>query len=93
MYSIFPTKRFQKSLRALVCSGKFERQEAMEVLELLSSDLPLSQQFHDHVLQGDFSGQRECHVRGDILLIYRKDEDVLILIALDIGTHHELFGT
>ncbi len=92
MYHLFRTKEFEKSLLALLRSGKFQRQEIEEVLDILSSGTPLPPSYRDHALKGDMSNLRECHVRGDILLIYRKDREALILVALDIGTHHEIFG-
>lgn len=93
MYKVFITKDFERSLVKFVRSGKFHREEAEQVLRVLSSGLPLPKKYRDHALHGDLSGRRECHIRGDILLIYRKQEDILVLIVLDIGTHHELFGT
>lgn len=35
---------------------------------------------------------RECHIKDDLLLIYYKDKTVLVLVLVDIGTHHQLFG-
>ena len=92
-YHIFSTKRFEKSLAQIVRSGKFKRRDVEEVLATLASGHSLPASYRDHALKGDLSDRRECHVRGDILLIYRKDNDVLVLLDLDIGTHHELFGS
>ena len=45
----------------------------------------------NHPLTGDWDDCRECHVRPDLLLVYRKpDADVLQLVRL--GSHTELFG-
>jgi mRNA interferase YafQ len=45
----------------------------------------------DHALSGDWAGYRECHIKPDLLLIYRKpDPDTLRLARL--GSHSELFG-
>ncbi len=41
-------------------------------------------------LTGDWSDCRECHIRGDLLLVYRKPDDVLQLVRL--GSHSELLG-
>jgi mRNA interferase YafQ len=42
-------------------------------------------------LSGDWAGYRECHVKPNLLLIYRKvDQDTLRLARL--GSHSELFG-
>jgi mRNA interferase YafQ len=92
MYQIFFAKEFIKAARRLERGGKFQKKEVDEVLELLVSGNPLPATYRDHSLKGDLLGRRECHIRGNILLVYRKDHETLVLIALDIGTHHELFG-
>ncbi|NYT77776.1 type II toxin-antitoxin system YafQ family toxin [Alcaligenaceae bacterium] len=61
------------------------------VLILLATDQPLETRHRDHDLSGDWAGYRECHVKPDLLLIYRKsDPDTLRLARL--GSHSELFG-
>jgi len=62
-----------------------------EILKLLLVDQPLPDKNRDHALSGDWIGYRECHVKPDLLLIYRKpDADTLRLARL--GSHSELFG-
>jgi mRNA interferase YafQ len=61
------------------------------VLEHLVSDVVLPENNSDHALSGDWAGYRECHVKPNLLLIYRKvDQDTLRLARL--GSHSELFG-
>ncbi|MBF0625121.1 MAG: type II toxin-antitoxin system YafQ family toxin [Magnetococcales bacterium] len=61
------------------------------VLLVLTTDQPLDARHRDHDLSGDWAGYRECHVKPDLLLIYRKsDSDPLRLARL--GSHSELFG-
>ncbi len=61
------------------------------VLVALVTDQPLDARYCDHDLSGDWAGYRECHVKPDLLLIYRKsDADTLRLARL--GSHSELFG-
>lgn len=65
--------------------------DLLPVLEALASDTPLESRHRDHELSGDWSGYSECHVKPDLLLIYRKpDRDTLRLARL--GSHSELFG-
>ena len=60
-------------------------------LTLLADDQPLPLHQRDHDLTGNWSGYRECHLKPDLLLIYRKlDADVLRVARL--GSHSELFG-
>ena len=49
----------------------------------LATDQPLDAKHRDHDLSGDWAGYRECHVKPDLLLIYRKsDADALRLARL-----------
>lgn len=61
----------------------------IEVLYLLLNDKPLPQQYKDHDLIGNWKGFRECHIKPDLLLIYRKNDDLLQLVRL--GSHSDLF--
>jgi len=60
------------------------------VLTALAFDLPLDKRLADHPLGGTWAGWRECHIKPDLLLIYRKIDDELRLARL--GSHSELFG-
>lgn len=61
------------------------------IVGLLLLDQALPESNRDHALGGDWSGYRECHIKPDLLLIYRKpDADSLRLAR--IGSHSELFG-
>jgi mRNA interferase YafQ len=44
----------------------------------------------DHALSGDWAGYRECHLKPDLLLIYRKPDARTLRIAR-LGSHSELF--
>ena len=65
--------------------------ELMPVLFALATNQPLDMRYRDHDLSGDWAGYRECHIKPDLLLIYRKSAaDTLRLARL--GSHSELFG-
>ncbi|MGB7770034.1 MAG: type II toxin-antitoxin system YafQ family toxin [Verrucomicrobiia bacterium] len=64
--------------------------ELVVVLAALAADAPLAARHRDHGLSGEWRGFREGHIRPDLLLIYRKDEDELLRLAR-LGTHSELF--
>ena len=51
---------------------------------------PLEIKNKDHLLSGNYSGFRECHIMPDWLLIYRYEDDFLELVRT--GTHSDLFG-
>ncbi len=59
------------------------------ILKALAEDKPLTQKHRDHALTGNWVDHRDCHLKPDLLLIYRKpDEEVLQLVRL--GSHSEL---
>ncbi len=64
----------------------------MFVIASLKSGVKLPTAYRDHALTGEFSGYRDCHIRGDLVLIYGKDEKEKIVDIVDIGTHSQLFG-
>lgn len=61
------------------------------VLTALAADEPLPPANRDHPLTGDWNDCRECHLRGDLLLVYRKPDDASLQL-LRLGSHSELFG-
>ena len=61
----------------------------VDVLKKLLADESLEEKFRDHALTGNWVDYRDCHIRPDLLLIYRKiDDDILQLVR--IGSHSEL---
>jgi len=60
----------------------------------LANDQALQPHQRDHDLSGDWNGYRECHIKPDLLLIYRKYDthDGGILRLARLGSHSELFG-
>lgn len=65
---------------------------ADKVIETLAMGGTLSETHRDHVLTGSWVGNRECHIQPDWLLIYRIENDVLVLTLTRTGTHSDLFG-
>lgn len=61
----------------------------IEVLYKLINDEVLPDKYHDHALTGDLKDVRDCHIRPDLVLLYRLvNDDVLQLVRL--GSHSEL---
>jgi mRNA interferase YafQ len=61
----------------------------IEVVNLLAADTPLARRNFDHALTGEWDDHRDCHLRPDLMLIYRKPDDHdLELVRL--GSHSEL---
>ncbi len=62
------------------------------VIADLATGIPLPEKSRDHALSGNWAGHRECHVQADWLLIYRIEDDVLVLTLSRTGSHSDLFG-
>ena len=63
-----------------------------DVIRCLARGETLPEKNKDHALTGDWVGHRECHILPDWLLVYRIDDDVLVLTLARTGSHSELFG-
>jgi len=63
-----------------------------DIIRILSRGEPLPEKKRDHALTGDWVGHRECHILPDWLLVYRIENDVLVLTLARTGTHSDLFG-
>ena len=61
-----------------------------EIVTLLAKGEALPEKNRDHNLSGNWIGHRECHVLPDWLLIYRIEENVLVLTLTRTGTHSDL---
>lgn len=60
------------------------------VLRLLANGMPLPRKHVDHPLTGAWKNYRDCHIKPDLVLIYKIDPESLTLVRL--GSHSELFG-
>jgi mRNA interferase YafQ len=61
----------------------------LSIVEALASDIVIPTRHRDHQLTGEWSDHRDCHIKPDLVLIYRKpDKNTLELVRL--GSHSEL---
>ena len=91
MRTIRRTSRFKKDYRR-ESKGRYQAtldSDLAAVLSLLISDTPLPDRLRDHALAGEWKDCRDCHIRPDLILIYRlPDPQNLELVRL--GSHSEL---
>ena len=90
-YTVKFTTQFEKDYKQISKQG-LPIQLLNSVINQLSMGMPLPTKNKDHALSGNWNGYRECHVQPDWLLIYRVDNNVLVLTLTRTGTHNELFG-
>lgn len=90
-YTVKTTNQFKKDFKLAMKRGL-----NIDLLETVIATLalgePLPDKNKDHALTGNWVGHRECHILPDWLLIYRIEEEVLILTLARSGTHSDLFG-
>ena len=61
----------------------------LAALEMLAADAVLPVRYVDHAMKGEFRDCRDCHLRPNLVLVYRKrGSDVLELVR--IGSHTQL---
>lgn len=90
-YTVKPTTQFKKDYKRAIKRGR--KIELLEkIVELLAMGEALPEKNRDHELSGDWTGHRECHIQPDWLLVYRIEDDVLVLTLARTGTHSDLFG-
>ena len=90
-YIVKPTTQFKKDFKlAMKRSMKIELLEEMIAMLAMGETLP--DKHKDHALTGNWVGHRECHIIPDWLLIYRIEDEVLVLTLARTGTHSDLFG-
>ncbi len=63
--------------------------ELEPVIRALANDWSLELRYRDHALAGDWKDHRDCHIKPDLVLVYRKP-DVETLQLVRLGSHGEL---
>ncbi|TLD84998.1 type II toxin-antitoxin system YafQ family toxin [Helicobacter sp. MIT 11-5569] len=87
-YSIVFTKTFKKAFKKLTRSDK---EQTLEILNKLANKEALKDKYHDHALMGEFKGCRDCHIRPDLVLVYKINDEFLEVLAMRISNHSKLF--
>lgn len=91
MYKPIYSKKFKKDLRRLEWSGRFRIGKLKNVIDILASGIDLPPSYRNHPLRGRFAGSFECHIGPDLVLVYKKLEDILVLYLIRVGSHSDLF--
>lgn len=90
MYEIQVTNKFKKDLKTAIKRG-YSIETLNNVVDTLANGQPLPEKNKDHSLSGNWSNYRECHIAPDWLLIYKVENDILVLTLVRTGTHSDLF--
>jgi len=87
-FGLARTKKFKRSFKKLRLKDSDET-IYIDVVSKLLDGIPLDKKYKDHFLKGNPEQYKECHLKPDLLLIYRVYKDEVQLI--DIGSHSDLF--
>ena len=102
MYRFKPSSKFRKQYKRL---NQKDKEITKKIINRLLNDEILEAKYKDHKLVGEYAGFRECHIKPDLLLIYKKENNAsqrdaigdsgqlptLILVCIAIGSHSDLF--
>lgn len=97
-----PRATFNADLKRLASIDKIIINEVREAIDLLLEQQQLPPEFEEHELNRRLAGYNEFHLRdtpevkepnevNDVLVVYRIDEDELVLIGVRVGSHERLF--
>ena len=91
-YNIKYSKKFKSQLKRVQKQGK-NLDKLFKVIEMLAKKEKLDVIYKDHALLDNkyYQGCRECHIEPDWLLIYKYNNDELILYLVGTGSHSLLF--
>jgi len=90
MYSIEYSGQFKKSLKLAKKRG-LPLESLYLVISILAEKGVLPQEYRPHLLSGKYSGIWECHIKPDWLLLWKQNDEELILLLLNTGSHSDLF--
>lgn len=89
MLDVRYSSKFKKDFKT--CSKRQYKMELLQqIVDILRIPDTLPPKNSNHNLSGNYVGYRECHIAPDWLLIYRQDNNELLLYRT--GTHADLFG-
>lgn len=88
MLDLILLSKFRKDLKRVIKGGT-KKDEIESIIDKLRNKEKLDEKFNNHKLSGVYKGCYDCHIKPDLVLIYRVDETTLFLIR--IGSHSELF--
>ena len=89
MLTLAYSTQFKKDFKKIAKLQIPDVVEVGHVIKQLQLEQVLPEKYVDHPLSGNWIGYRDCHVKPDLVLIYKIDKTSLKLAR--IGAHSELF--
>ena len=89
MYNLEYSTQFKKDFKKITKMPISDIIEVGNIISKLQRNETLDPKNVDHSLTGNWSGFRDCHIKPDLVLIYRIFCEQLQLAR--IGSHNDLF--
>jgi mRNA interferase YafQ len=91
MLEIYQTSSFKKDRKRELRNPNNQDLDLriVEILSVLINKKPVPRRFKLHRLKGSYAGYLECHVKPDLLMIFRIETKRVYLFRL--GSHSNLF--
>lgn len=90
-YDVILSRRYKTVFKQLSRNKDFNQKSLENVINILARGDKLPVKHRDHQLSGQLKEYRECHIGNDMLLMYQKHENVLVLLLVNLGSHDSLF--
>ena len=92
-YGVVTSNKFNKQLKKIIKQGK-DIQKLSTAVKKLANGEALESRYKDHALNDTkyYRNCRECHIEPDWLLIYKFNNDEIILYLIETGSHSDLFN-
>ena len=87
-YKLETSKRFDKDYEKL---SKKDKDLTLSLIDKLLKGEILDLKYKDHSLKGNLKDYRDCHIKPDLVLIYKIDKVVSVLGCLRVGSHQDIF--
>ena len=89
MYFLEYASQFKKDFKKITKRSVSDIIDVGRIISKLQNGESLEAKYSDHGLSGSWQGFRDCHIKPDLVLVYRVDGDCLQLAR--IGSHSDLF--
>ena len=91
-YDVVYSAKFKKGLKKVIKQGK-DIDKLEPIVFQLANKEALEPKYKNHHLVDNkyYKDCFECHIEPDWLLVYQHNEDKLILLLMNTGSHSEVF--
>lgn len=89
-YDVETTSGFRHDYKVVQKRG-YDMQLLEDIVKMLANGVKLPPRNKDHELIGNWKGYRECHITPDWLLLYRYDNNRVVLVLTSTGTHSDIY--